>query len=374
MQTPKIALVHDYLNQLGGGERVLSELMAMFPEAPIFTLLYDENKTRDQFKGRVRGTSFLDFQFARDHHRLFIPLMPRAAKSIDLGSEFDLIISDTAGFAKGISYNPKTTKHLCYCHTPLRYAWETETYFNNNPKHLALKILGAPAFAYVRHFDYLAGQRPDKILANSHYIADKIQSYYGRPSEVVYPPVNLEKFYFDPVTPDPLPPTRSYYLALGRLLPYKRFDLIVEAFNKTGAPLKIVGTGPDEKKLRRLAMPNIEFVRYVESDDEVRRLYTRAKAFIMANEEDFGMVMAEAQACGTPIIAYGAGGAKEIIQERTTGLFFKEQNPESLIQAIQRLQGMELDRAKVGQSAQRFSKDSFNSAIRAQVATLLQKN
>lgn len=366
MITPKIALVHDYLNQLGGGERVLRELMELFPEAPVFTLLYDEKKTRGQFKGRVRKTSFLDFQFARDHHRLFIPLMPQAIKSIDLGSEFDLIISDTAGFAKGVSYNPKITKHLCYCHTPLRYAWETETYFNNNPKHLALKILGAPAFAYVRHFDYLAGKKPDKILANSQYIASKIQSYYGRSAEVAYPPINLEKFYLSDID-EP----KDYYLALGRLLPYKKFSLIVEAFNQLGTPLKIVGTGPDEKKLRRLAKPNIEFVRYVDSDNEIRQLYAGAKAFIMANEEDFGMVMAEANACGTPVIAYDAGGAKEIVQDGATGLFFKDQSPESLIGAIQRLQGMKVDRAKISQTAQRFSRAKFINAIRDSIDQLL---
>jgi len=367
MKKPKIALVHDYLNQLGGGERVLTELMNLYPDAPVFTLLYDERKTHSQFKGRVYRTSFLDFQFARDHHRPFIPFMPLAAKSIKLDSAFDLIISDSAGFAKGVSYNPGATKHLCYCHTPLRYAWETETYFSNNPKHLTLKILGAPAFAYVRHFDYMAGQRPDKIIANSNYIANKVRSYYGRPAQVIYPPVDLKKFYFEKNTTP-----RNYYLALGRLLPYKRFDLIVKAFNHLKLPLKIVGTGPDEKKLRRLAGSSIEFIPYVSSDDEVRQLYSSAKAFIMANEEDFGLVMAEAQACGAPVIAYGAGGALEIVQNQKTGLLFHEQKPASLIKTIKTLENLHFDRTAISQSARRFGRANFTTAIQTEVENLLQ--
>ncbi|PIR86984.1 MAG: glycosyl transferase [Candidatus Harrisonbacteria bacterium CG10_big_fil_rev_8_21_14_0_10_49_15] len=378
----RIALVHDYLNQLGGGERVLSVLMEMFPDAPVFTPLHDPVKTNNRFSGRIRGTSFLDFQFARDHHRLFIPFMPLAARSINLGSDFDLIISDTAGFAKGISYNSKTTKHLSYIHTPLRYAWETETYFDNSPKNLAMKIFAAPAFAYVRHWDYNAGQRPDLLLANSHYIAEKVKNYYHRAAEVVYPPVDPEFFRhesFPSSHSERSEESRSYYLAAGRLLPYKRFDLVIDAFAKLNLPLKIVGSGHERAALERLSELRtkhyglstnpIEFLGQA-SETQLRDLYTNARALIMPNDEDFGLVMAEAQACGTPVIAYNAGGAREIVTPET-GLLFNEQTPESLAAAVHRFEKMTFDPAMIRHSARRFTRTNFETGIRQAVKKLL---
>ncbi len=445
----KVALVHDYLNQIGGGERVLQQLMKMFPEAPIYTLLYDQKKTLGMYElpplrhpeaegspaghsiSRVKGTSFLDFQFARNHHRLFIPLMPLAARKMDLGSEYDLIISDSAGFGKGITYDRAKTKHLCYVHTPLRYAWETETYFGHSFAAVAFTSIFKPAFNYVRNFDYQAGQKPDMLLANSQYIAEKIKNYYDREAEVVYPPVDFTRFFYDPspsvvpipsviastrrlttpslvttVTgsnPSPLsfrsthpesmsPGSRvpsadgprmtdaagEYFLAAGRLLHYKRFDLIIDTFNKLGLPLKIVGTGPEEKKLRAqasrlsLRVPEaIQFLGFIKSDEELRKLYSGAKAFIMANEEDFGLVTAEAQACGTPVIAYGAGGSLEIVEPRVTGMFFQEQTIESLTKTIEEFERIKFDRQAISEKAKRFSVENFEKGIKVAVAQLL---
>ncbi len=355
----KVALVHDYLNQYGGGERVLEVLMEMFPEAPIYTILHDSKKTGGRFRQRVAGTSFLDFQFARDNHRWFIPLMPLAAQSLLLDNKFDLVISDTAGFAKGIVLGSKA-KHLSYIHTPLRYAWETKDYFNNP----VFTAVFSPIFKYLRSWDYKKAQGPDVLLANSNFIAGKIKSYYQRDAQVIYPPVDTAVFYRE-VNSSKLP-VRNYYLAVGRMLHYKRFDLIIEACAKLKLPLKIVGTGPEYQKLKtkieNLKAVNIELLPFV-TDADLRTLYNGAKALIFPQVEDFGLVAAEAQACGTPVIAYRAGGAKEILEDGVTGIFFNEQTTESLAAAISDFEKKKFSRVKIAAAGKRFSKENFKKQI-----------
>jgi glycosyltransferase involved in cell wall biosynthesis len=294
--------------------------------------------------------------------------MPLATESIDLGSRYDLIISDTAGFAKGIRYHGKT-KHLSYIHTPLRYAWETKTYFPRGEgfKNFFIRFFGASAFAYLRYWDRLAAQRPDVLLANSQYIRSKVEMYYGRSASVLYPPVDTTRFYRPNTTPG------GYYLAVGRLLHYKRFDLIIKAFIVLGKPLKIVGAGDKEVELKKIAASakNIDFLPFQKSDEQLRALYAGAKAFIMANEEDFGLVMAEAQACGTPVIAYHAGGATEIVSDGQNGTLFTEQTPESLIAAVHRFETLRFDPTQIVSSAQRFTKEHFVAGIRQAVGELL---
>lgn len=357
----KVALVHDYLNQVGGGERVLDELIKMFPEASVYTLLYDEEKTLKRYTGKVAKTSFLDFQFVRDHHRLFIPFMPLATLSIRIPDDVDLIISDSAGFGKGIRYNRKTTKHVSYIHTPLRYAWETHTYFGHSVKARLFTIVFSWAFWFVRRFDYWAAQRPDTLIANSHYIADKVRRYYGRDAAVVYPPVS--DFWFTPPVAGTAPSSSRYYLAGGRLLHYKKIDLIIDACGKVGASVIIFGEGQELEQLKKHAKPfsNITFVGRV-TEEELRNLYRGAEAFIMANEEDFGLVMAEAQACGTPIIAYGRGGACEIVTPET-GVFFDEQTAESLTRAINDFKNRSFDRQVIEAKARIFHLFAFTSKI-----------
>lgn len=361
----KVALVHDYLNQYGGAERVLECLMEMFPEAPVYTLLHDVEKTGGRFESRVVKTSFLDFKFARRNHRWFIPLMPLAARSLNLGNKYDLIISDTAGFAKGIRYNRQTTKHISYIHTPLRYAWEQDEYLRPVLSSFKLKI-ARPILNYLKHWDARYGKRPDVLLANSKFIGKKVKEYYGRPAKVVFPPVDTDVFHYDEAgyqTKNKHP----YYLAIGRVLHYKRFDLVVEAFKQLGLPLKIVGSGPElkniESRIKNNESRNIELLPFVENDDELRKLYAGAKALIFPQVEDFGLVAAEAQACGTPVIAYNDGGAMEIIENGKTGILFPQQSVESLVGAVELFQKKRFSRKAIAASAQRFSKDNFRREI-----------
>src|SRR3989344_3033125 len=357
----RVAIMHDYLNQWGGAEQVLLTLLELFPKADIYTLLYDEKKTAGKFAGRVKKTSFLDFPLARNHHRVFIPLMPLGARTLRVPDKYDLIIYSTAGFAKGISYS-KHTPHISYCLTPLRYAWEEKEYLQTLLP-LALRILAKPFLAYLRRWDYWAAQKPDIILADSNFIKEKIKKYYGCDARVVYPPVDMNIFYED----NTLKKQNSYFLAVGRLLHYKRFDLIVRAFQELYFPLLIVGNGPEESSLKQLAAnnPHIKFLPFVNSQHELQKLYSNARALIFPQVEDFGLVAAEAAACGTPIIAYNAGGAKEIVTE-SSGILFNEQTPENLALAVKQfiLKEKSFDSKRIAAEAKKFSKENFLEGIR----------
>ncbi|MEK7554631.1 MAG: glycosyltransferase [Patescibacteria group bacterium] len=355
----KVAILHDYLNQYGGAERVLEELIGIFPGAHIYTLFYDPELTRGKFEGEVRGTSFLDWDLVRRHHRPFIPLMPLAAEGLKIKDRYDLVVSASAGFAKGIRHNPETF-HLSYCHTPLRYAWEVDTYFSNPVYRTAFR----PAFEYLKWWDHRVGQRPDAIVANSEFIREKIRRYYGREVTVAYPPVDYRKFYHDPRIDHPA----GYYLAAGRLLDYKKFDLVLEAFCRLDLPLKIVGAGREAKRLSRQAAEtgarNVTFFPFV-SDRELRSLYAKAEALVFPQVEDFGLVAAEAQACGTPVIALEAGGAREIVLPGVTGIFFSEQTPEGLMRGVRQFLGTPFDREEVARVSARFTKKRFKDSILA---------
>ena len=350
----RIALAHDYLNQYGGAERVLESFCEIFPDAPIYTLFYDEEKTRGKFKGKKIITSFLNNKFVINNHRLFIPLMPLAAFFMKIDSDYDMILSSSAGFGKGIRTG-KNTVHVSYCHTPLRYAWEYYKYFNW-PDYL--KILAAPVFWYLRKWDRWAGRKSQKLIANSKYIAEKIKNYYGKKAEVIYPPVDTEKFCIKPKVIK-----GDYFLATGRLIHYKKFDLIIKTFNKLNLPLLIVGNGPELENLKQLARsPKIEFLPFV-SDEQLTVLYNGAQAFIFPQVEDFGLVAAEAQACGIPVIALNQGGGREIVSNNHTGILFNNQTVDDLIMAIKRFQINQYDKKLIRESALRFSKTKFKKAI-----------
>ncbi len=354
----KVALVHDYLNQYGGAERVLETLLDIFPEAHIYTLLYSPDATSERFQNRVHRTSILDFPLARRRHRLFIPLMPAAVRSLRVGRGYDLIVSDSAGYAKGVPQDGNTF-HLSYCYTPLRYAWETDTYFANP----VFRTLFRPAFEYLRRWDFKAAQRPDVLLAVSGYIAGKISSCYGRTARVVYPPVDTGKFCFDGSL-QPSPERPSYYLAAGRLIHYKKFGLLIDSFRELGSELWIVGTGPEMPALTTMAAQTrkVRLMHFVK-DRELHALYSGARALIFPQVEDFGLVAAEAQACGTPVIAYAAGGALEIVKDGHTGVFFHEQSPKSIAEAVRRFEQMHFDRREIGCSSRRFSPETFRKGI-----------
>lgn len=360
----KVALVHDYLNQIGGAERVLKVLAEMYPKAPIYTLLYDKKKMRGMFADRDIKTSFLDFPFIRSHHRLFIPFMAHAMRTMHLGGKFDVIISDSAGFAKGIPHD-KNTKHISYCHTPLRYVWETNTYFGKGLRHGTFKSVFKPLFSYVKKFDYRFAQYPDVLLANSQFIADKVKQYYHRDAQVLYPPVDTKFFSYNERVAH-----GEYFLAVGRFLPYKKFDLIIDAFNANGLPLIIVGAGREEVALKKRATSKqIHFLSF-QDDEKLRDVYRAAKGLIFPQVEDFGLVAAEAQACGTPVIAFNGGGAKEIVQDGVSGVLFDEQSVASLQAALVRFLSISFDRKIIAKSAERFSRERFEAGIKEAVRAL----
>jgi len=293
-------------------------------------------------------------EFVINNHRLFIPLMPLAASLMKVNSDYNVVLSSSAGFGKGIRVG-KNAVHISYCHTPLRYAWEYYKYFNW-PKYL--KILSAPAFWYLRKWDKRAGRKSQKLIANSKYIAEKINNYYKREAQVIYPPVDTEKFCIKPKVKK-----GDYFLAVGRLIHYKKFDLIIQAFNKLNLPLLIVGNGPELENLKNIAKsPKIEFLTSV-TDEQLVVLYNGAQGFIFPQVEDFGLVAVEAQACGTPVIALNQGGAKEIVKNRETGILFDNQTVDDLIMAIRKFQIIKFDQKKIRESALKFSKNKFKKNI-----------
>ena len=352
----KVALVHDYLNQYGGAERVLEVFCEIWPKAPIFTLVYDAKKTGYAFADKKIITSFLQkIPFARRHHRPFLFLMPSAIEQFDL-SKYDIIVSDSASYAKGI-ITKADTLHICYCHTPIRYAWDDS--------HKYIEEFGYPFFVkkfipffmnYIRLWDELAATRVDKFIANSFFVAKRIKKYYKQEAKIIYPPVKTNIFY---ISKKP----KGYFLAIGRFLPYKRFDLIIRVFNKLGWPLKIIGDGPERKKLKRLARSNIEFVGLI-SDLELRDYYANCRAFIFPQEEDFGLTACEAMASGRPVIAFRGGGALEIMQEGKTGIFFGKQNVKCLIGALRRFQTMKFDPLLIRECVLKLDKEIFKTKIK----------
>ncbi|MFH1162427.1 MAG: glycosyltransferase [Candidatus Jorgensenbacteria bacterium] len=350
----RVAILHDYLNQFGGAERVLEVILELFPDADLYTLLYDEGKTKGLFAGRVTKTSFLDLPFIRSHHRAFIPFMPFAAKLLrSRKNPYDLVISSAAGYGKGINVNG--SYHVCYCHSPLRYAWEID-YLKDLPFSPGPLSRGSlrPIARWLARWDYTAAQSVNLFVANSEHIARKINAYYGRESTVVFPPVDTKLFY-----PEPRASVSDYYLMVGRLLYYKRFDLGIQAFNRLRKPLLVIGAGPEMEKLKTLNhSPYTTFLSDV-SDGDLRKYYTHAKAFIFPQIEDFGLVAAEAQACGTPVIAYREGGAPEIVIEGRTGVLFGKQTVEALMDAVGAFEKLKWNRAAIAKSAQRFSKETF---------------
>jgi len=352
----RVALVHDYLNQYGGAERVLEAFCEIWPEAPIFTLIYDKARTGAAFEGRKIKTSFLQkVPFVKAHHRPFLMLMPLAIEQFDL-SKYDLVLSNSASFAKGVITRPKTL-HICYCHTPTRYVWDdSHKYVEefNYPK--LIKKFIPPFLNYLRLWDEAASSRPDKYIANSCFVSQRIKKYYQQAAEVIYPPVKTKNFYLSQKPGD-------YFLIVSRFLPYKKIDLAISAFNELGWPLKIIGDGPERRKLKKMARSNIEFLGLVGEKDLVE-YYVRSRALIFPQEEDFGISAVEAMSAGRPVIAYRGGGALEIIKEGETGLFFEEQTVKSLLDALKNFQDEQFDGQYIQTYAWQFDKEIFKNKIK----------
>ena len=360
----RIAFVHEYLNQFGGAERTLAVLAEMFPTAPIYTLLYDEKATRGLFKGRVVNTSFLQkFPGAVSHHEWYPLLMPLAIEQFDF-SVFDVVISVSASFAKGIITKP-AARHICYCLTPPRFLWDNSQKFGKDFGFPPLiRFASQPLISYLRMWDHSAADRVDEFWRISDFVGKRIQKYYHQSSRLIYPPVDISKFPMaveSPQGPD-APGGGDYFLMVGRLVSYKKFDVAIRAFNELKLPLKIIGTGPEMKRLKKMAHPNIEFLGQV-SDDELGRYYREARALIFPQEEDFGIVPLEAMASGRPVIAYRGGGAKETIVENETGIFFETQTPEAIIEAVKKFDSCKFSPVRCRVQAEKFSTDVFRKNI-----------
>ncbi len=354
----KVALVYDRVNKWGGAERVLLALHEIFPDAPLYTSVYN-SKTAPWAKVFPKiYTSFLQkIPFVKSSHELLGWLMPLAFESFStIGGpapgwdEYDLVISVTSEAAKGIITKPDT-RHICYCLTPTRYLWSHyDLYFKNKIFRFLTKLF----INYLRNWDKIAAQRPDEIMAISVEVQKRIKKYYKRDSEIIFPPVDLIKYQ----TSDIRHQTSGYYLVVSRLVLYKRVDLVIEVFNQLKWPLVIVGTGSEERKLKKAAHGNVKFTGFV-SEDELAKYYWNAKALIMPQEEDFGIVSVEAQAAGVPVIAYKKGGALETVVESSTGVYFDKQTPESLINALKKFDKMAFNPGELIHYAKNFSKERF---------------
>lgn len=351
-----IALIHDWITNLAGAEKVLLNISEIYPEAPIFTSVFDKNIKA--FQNKKIHTSFLqNIPLMKTKRELLIPLTPFAFEQFDL-SRFDLVISNTTMAAKGVLTKPKTM-HICYCNTPPRYLWEPD--IDTRAKKGLFSGVRSDTIHKMRIWDKVASDRVDFYFANSKYIAKRIKKYYKRNSVVIYPPVETKQFKIS--SPDKI---EDYYLYVSRLVSYKKCEIVIEAFNDLKLPLKIIGQGPEKTKLMKMAKSNIEFLGYL-SDKELLEYYSRAKAFIFAAEEDFGIVPVEAMASGRPVIAYGAGGSIETILPGVTGLLFNEQTPQCLIDAVSNFKPDDYDPKGIKKHSETFSVERFKREFKTTV-------
>ena len=323
----------------------------LFPNAPIYTLLYDEDATGHVFRGCEIHTSFLQrLPLIKKFHRLLPFLMPIAVEQFDL-SYYDVVISNSASFAKGVITKPRT-RHISYCLTPTRYLWDDSHRYLAEASYPWLFKKLIPLFLnYLRIWDFEASLRVDQFIAISNFVQKRIKKYYSRDAEVIYPALDCSKYQIGDVISD-------YFLMVGRMVPYKKFDLAVKVFNATGQKLKIVGDGPEFKHLRKIAKSNIEFLGLV-SDFDMPKLYSHSKAVIFPQEEDFGLVPLEAMASGRPVIAYRGGGAMETVIDGENGIFFDKQTEIDLVQAIGRFEYTYWDAQKIRAHALKFDKEVF---------------
>ncbi len=412
-KTSAVALVHDFLLYYGGAEQVLKELKGIYKEAPIYTLMKDEENEelvkdfgiigKNNFEGLFkkyspqifrsrtspsfhsgRGTaskicsplktrrvhtSFLQKfpKFLRKHHRWLVPFMPTAVETFDL-RDYDVVISSSSAFAKGLVVKSKV-KHISYIHAPMRYVWDwNKEYLEEKKLKGKVKFFTRLLLNYLRMWDRLSAERPDYLIANSKYTAERIKKYYRREAEVIYPPVEVDKFI-------PTKENDGYFLTVGRLVPYKKVDLLVQVFQKMKLPLVIVGDGPEKKRLEKMIKGDkrIKITGWVSEEKKIK-LFQRAKAFVVATEDDFNITAVEAMAAGKPVIALGKGGTKETVVEGITGEFFKTATMEMIADAIGRFRENEkqYNYLEIRKRAEKFSSDIFREKIKNFVNKVLE--
>lgn len=351
----RVAIVAEELTQLGGAERVLDAIMEIFPNAPIYTLVWDKEKTQHKYdKFDVRPSFIQKLPFGVKKYKWYLPLMPAAIEAFNL-KDFDLIISSSSALIKGVKTN-KNQIHICYCHTPTRYLWsDSEEYLKTAPAPGFLKPFVKFVFKFLRQWDLKASKRPDFYIANAKNIQAKIKKYYGRDSTVIYPSVESKNFKISRTIGD-------YYLLLARLEPYKKADLVIEAFNQSSKKLVIVGSGTKKEEWQKMSGPNIKFTGRL-SDEDLVKYYSECLAFIHPQEEDFGITPLEAMASGRPVIAYKKGGALETIIEGETGEFFYPQTVEALQKLLQDFNPEKYNPQKIREHALTFDKSIFKEKL-----------
>ncbi len=363
----RIAIVHDFLIQRGGAEKVLETLCEMFPDAPIYTLIYDKEKMRGKFSDKIIRTSFLQ-KFPKilkiRYRRLLLPFMPVAIEMFDL-REFDLIISSSGAWSKGV-VTRLNTKHISYIHSPIRFLWDyNEKYLKDNNKKIGL--CKRMFLTYLRLWDYQATQRPDVLIANSRYTQERIKKYYRRESNVIYPGVSVK----NKQEKNKKRKDRNYFLVVSRLSAYKKINLVVEAFNKLELPLIVIGEGEQKKYLQKISKKNIKILGW-KNDDELRKYYENARAFIFPTIDDFGMTMIEAMNYGIPVVAINRGGAKEIVKRGVTGELFDAQTTEVLADGVRRFINNEkkYNKKKIQEYAKEFSVEKFKKELKKNIDKL----
>jgi glycosyltransferase involved in cell wall biosynthesis len=350
----KIALVHDYLTQRGGAERVFEMMCRYFPDADIFTSIYDPEHTIDLGDRVVNTTVLQKIPRASRHFRLLAPFYYPAFRHLDL-QEYDLILSSSSSFAKGVRKKPEAV-HICFCHNVTRFLWDTETYLEHYSNYKSVYPFVKTILNAMVGIDRKYAREPDLYIANSQIVANRIQKAYERPAMVMHYPIDNRRF-------TPSTTKGDFYMIAARLIGYKRIDVAIQAFNALGLPLIVIGEGPESKTLRAIANDNIRFLGYV-SDAERQKLMSQAQGVIVTGLEDYGLVPIEANACGTPVISYGAGGVLETQVEGLTGVFFREQTPESLQAAILRARDIDWNPDQIRQYAlDHFSEESFFSKV-----------
>ena len=351
MQGLKVALVHEWLISWGGSESVLFSLARLFPDAPIFTSVYKpDDRIKEEFTGRdIRPSAMQMIPGIRSLYRSTLPLMPWAFSRMDL-SGFDLVVSSSHAFAKSIRVDPGAV-HVCYCHTPPRYLWDLYETYNSGFLGGARK----PLMKYLRRIDAKAATRVHNFVANSYYVADRISRSYGRESSVIYPPVDVHQFKLEEGD-------RTHYLAGGRMVQYKQLDRAIEAANRQGFPLVVLGDGPERDRLARMSGPSVELIGSV-SQAQLAELIRHSRAFLFPGVEDFGILPVEVQAGGLPVIALAKGGALETVRSGETGLLYEDDSVEGLVEAVLQFENETFDPETCRKNALRFSRERFEEEI-----------
>jgi len=364
-RSPKVAIIHDWLTGMRGGEKVLDAICELYPDATIYTLVQVPGSVSSRIeRHRIKRSLVQRLPRAGDLYRQYLPLFPTMIEMFDL-DRYGLVISSSHCAAKAVIRSGAAT-HVCYCHSPMRYAWDQfDSYFGPEQVGELRSRLLRPVLAHMARWDAATAGRVDRFLANSQYVAGRIRRYYNRGSTVVYPPVDTT--FFRPTT-SPAQPSEPTFLIVSALVPYKRVEVAIEACRRLGARLRIVGRGPEEARLRLLADSNVEFMGWC-SDEDIRALYGQSTAVLLPGTEDFGMVPVEAQACGTPVVAYGQGGACETVLDGDTGVLVREDSPAAFADGLARARSMRFDRAAIRDNAERFSRAQFMTRFQAAIAS-----